>query len=151
MGCIARFLSGGGSRAPEVGANQMNIAGEDVSVEHVMQGRIRLRFRSRRGETDFFQQLVTLLSKISLVDEVDANPLTGSVLVRHSASLEQLAFLAAGLIPSQDLSSAIGHPTAPRCTARHRPSSPMSVGLFALALLQVARGRALGSASEQFW
>jgi len=27
----------------------------------------------------------------------------------------------------------------------------MAVGLFALALLQAARGRVLGSASEQFW
>ena len=131
----------------------MNIAGEDISVEHVMPGRIRLRFRSRRGETDFFQQLVAFLSEISLVDEVDANPLTGSVLIRHSASPEQLTFLAShiGLLPVQDLSSAAGDPPAPRREARNGSSAPMAVGLFALALLQAARGRVLGSASEQFW
>ena len=131
----------------------MNIAGEDVAVEHMMPGRIRLRFRSRRGETDFFQQLVTLLSQISLVDEVDANSLTGSVLIRHSASPDQLAFLAtqSGLLPVQDLSSALGDPPAPRRQARSGLSVPRAVGLFALALLQLARGRVLGSASEQFW
>jgi len=130
----------------------MNIAGENVDVEHMMPGRIRLRFRSRRGETEFFQQLVTFLSEISLVDEVDANPLTGSVLIRHSASPEQIAFLAAqsGLLPAQDLSSARGGPPARR-EARNGSSSPMAVGLFGLALLQVIRGRVLGSASEQFW
>jgi Heavy metal associated domain 2 len=129
----------------------MNIAGEDVALEHMMPGRIRLRFRSRRGETDFFQKLVTLLSQISLIDEVDANSLTGSVLIRHSASLEQLAFLAAqsGLLP--DLSSALGDPPAPRREAGSGLSAPMAVGLFALALLQLTRGRVLGSASEQFW
>jgi hypothetical protein len=131
----------------------MNIAGEDVALEHMMPGRIRLRFRSRRGETDFFQKLVTLLSQISLIDEVDANSLTGSVLIRHSASPEQLAFLAAqsGLLPVQDLSSALGDPPAPRREARSGLSAPMAVGLFALALLQLARGHVLGSASEQFW
>ena len=131
----------------------MNIAGEDVAVEHMMPGRIRLRFRSRRGETDFFQRLVTLLSEISLVDEVDANSLTGSVLIRHSASPDQLAFLAAqsGLLSVQDLSTALGDPPAPRREARSGLSAPMAVGLFALALLQLARGRVLGSASEQFW
>jgi len=131
----------------------MNIAGEDVDVEHMMPGRIRLWFRSRRGETEFFQQLVTFLSEISLVDEVDANPLTSSVLIRHSASPEQIAFLAAqsGLLPAQDLSSARGGPPAPRREARNGSSSPMAVGLFGLALLQVIRGRVLGSASEQFW
>ena len=131
----------------------MNIAGEDVAVEHMMPGRIRLRFRSRRGETDFFQRLVTLLSEISLVDEVDANSLTGSVLIRHSASPEQLAFLAAqiGLLPLQHLSSALGDPPAARREPRSELSAPMAVGLFALALLQLARGRVLGSASEQFW
>ena len=131
----------------------MNIAGEDVALEHMMPGRIRLRFRSRRGETDFFQKLVTLLSQISLVDEVDANSLTGSVLIRHSASPDQLAFLAAqsGLLPVQDLSSALGDPPAPPREARSGSSAPMAVGLFALALLQLVRGRVLGSASEQFW
>jgi hypothetical protein len=131
----------------------MNIAGEDVAVEHMMPGRIRLRFRSRRGETDFFQKLVTFLSEISLVDEVDANSLTGSVLIRHSASLDQLAFIAAqsGLLPVQDLSSALGDTPASRRQARNGSSVPMAVGLFALALLQLTRGRVLGSASEQFW
>jgi hypothetical protein len=79
----------------EVGANQMNFAGEDVAVEHMMPGRIRLRFRSRQGETEFQQQGVSFLSEFSLVEGVDANSLTGSVLIQHSASPEQLAFLAA--------------------------------------------------------
>jgi hypothetical protein len=47
------------------------------------------------GETELLQQGVTFLSEISLVGGVDANSLTGGVLIRHSASPEQLAFLAA--------------------------------------------------------
>jgi hypothetical protein len=132
----------------------MDIGGDDVAVEHMIAGRIRLRFRSRRGDFDFFKQLVSLLSELPYVDEVDANPRTGGVLIRHSATPEQLALLAAqtGLFDSGHLTG-VGHEAARARNAVLRNGTPSlpTLGLSALTLFQLTRGRVLGSASEHFW
>ena len=132
----------------------MNIAGEEVAVEHMMPGRIRLRIRSRRGDVDFFKQLVAFLSDVTAVDEIEANPRTGGLLIRHSATPEQLAFLAAqsGLLPAQNfLRTHSGNSTAAGQERLGPPPSLTTIGLFALSLFQALRGRVLASATEHFW
>jgi hypothetical protein len=124
-------------------------------VEHAISGRMRLRFRSHRGDTAFFRQLVEVLKGQPTVTSVEANPATGGVLVLHTGSGRELAALAsrsAGLQvapprprPQKSLLASLAS------RGRHwRPSWPV-LSFVGLALYQLARGRALGTASEQFW
>jgi hypothetical protein len=131
----------------------MDIGGDDVAVEHMIAGRIRLRFRSRRGDLNFFKQLVSVLSELPYVDEVDANPHTGGVLIRHSATPEQLALLAArtGLFDRGNVGVAREAASARSVVLQNGPPSLPTLGLSALTLFQLTRGRVLGSASEHFW
>lgn len=124
-------------------------------VEHAIRGRMRLRFRSRRGDAAFFGQLVELLSRQPAVTHVEANPATGGVLVLHTGNGRELAEIvsrSAGthVAPVQ----AGGHKSLLGALASRgagwRPSWP-ALCFAGLAFYQLARGRALGSASEQFW
>jgi hypothetical protein len=124
-------------------------------LEHAIRGRMRLRFRSRRGDVAFFGQLVELLNRQPTVTSVEANPATGGVLVLHTGSGRELAELASTIAgPYVAPVQAGGHKSLLGSLAsrgRHwRPSWP-ALGLAGLAFYQLARGRALGSASEQFW
>lgn len=53
--------------------------------------RMRMRIPSRKGEDSFFRELETRLRQNDAIYEVSANPLTGSVLIRHGLDLEELA------------------------------------------------------------
>jgi hypothetical protein len=46
-------------------------------IEHQIPGRLRLRIPGRRG--DVAQRVVTALSKLPDIKELDGNPLTGSI------------------------------------------------------------------------
>jgi hypothetical protein len=129
----------------------------DAVIEHMMPGRIRLRFRSQRGDVAFFEQLVQLLSTHAIVAEVRANPLTGSVLIRHSASPEELARLAeqTGLVdPRTAVQPRRPNQTGAKVARTGRPAVPLvspAAALSVLGFLQLARGNLLGSAAEHFW
>lgn len=129
---------------------------QDATVAHVLPGRIRLRFASRRGDVPFFEELVRTLSANPLVDRVKANPRTGSLLVEHSAGPAELAAFAAqsGLpIPLEtpragSRARSRGRPPAGR---NGRRLSAAAATLSGLGVYQVARGRLLGSAGELLW
>ena len=120
-------------------------------LEHQLPGRIRLRIPAKRGDCAFFETARHALTGTAAVQEVVANPHTGSLLIRYSGDVNGLAAEAAerGMFTVQ-------RPKAvPRRTPR--PAGPVApvntavVGLSGLGLYQVARGRSLGSASEIFW
>ena len=129
---------------------------EGATVEHILPGRIRLRFAARRGDAPFFEDLVRKLSEHPLVNRVKANPLTGSLLLEHSAGPSELAAFAehSGLPIPVDPSS-----TAPSAQSRARTrtglngarlSAPATT-LTTLGLYQAARGRLLGTGGELLW
>jgi hypothetical protein len=129
-------------------------------VAHRLPGRIRLKIMAMRRDPRFFKQLVTDLSKHPAVQEVHANPDTGSILIRHWADPDELADItrACGLL--LDARDHAARATTWRSDHRHRAAEGVSshpafsaraAGLSGLALLQLARGRVVGSASEQFW
>ncbi len=129
----------------------------DASVEHLLPGRIRLRFAGRRGDTPFFEELVRTLSAHPLVNRVKANPLTGGVLVEHSARPEELsAFVEQfGLAISPEAARAWVRGARPRHSRpvrrKAKRASAAAAALAGLALYQGTRGRLLGSAGELFW
>ena len=130
---------------------------QPVTVEHVLPGRLRLRFPDRRRDTAFFEQLVSRLSQHPAVEEARANPLTGSLLVRHSGPVEELARAAAemGLIAVETLDELMNRRMpAVRGWAGVLMAPGQQVPTAALAglgLLQMSRGRIFGPASELFW
>ena len=130
---------------------------QPATIEHVIPGRVRLRFPGQRGNTAFFEQIVTLVSQHPAVEEARANPLTGSLLVRHSGSLDELARAAAdmGLISADALAGIRAQLTPEQrgwlaLSPLQGPQIP-AIALTGLGALQVLRGRLLGPASEHFW
>jgi hypothetical protein len=127
-------------------------------IEHMMPGRIRLRFASRRGDVPFFEGVVRVLSAHPTVNRITANPFTGSLLVEHSASQQELASFAqqVGLVIPPNTAMTSVSARARRRNIRQRaaaalPLSAPALALSVLGLYQAARGRLFGSAGEQFW
>jgi hypothetical protein len=57
------------------------MASEDIRVVHVMPGRVRLKASPVKGNPALARQVQTKLRGVSGVHEVQANPLTGSILL----------------------------------------------------------------------
>lgn len=128
---------------------------QPATIEHVVPGRIRLKFYEQRGNTQFFEQLVSTVSQHPAVEEARANPLTGSVLVRHTGPLEELARAAVqlGIISRETLTSLMAQQQSATGWGAllNRSSELPALALSGLGALQLLRGRALGPASEHFW
>lgn len=128
-----------------------------ATIEHVTPGRIRLRFSGQKGNTAFFEQLVAFVSQHPAVEEVRANPLTGSLLVRHTGSLEDLAQSAVrmGVISAETLAAikAQQGPLENRVLdlLKKEAGQLPAYAIAALGAFQLLRGRAFGPASEHFW
>lgn len=124
-----------------------------ATIQHQIPGRLRLRIPARRGDVSFFHGIVQALSRLPSVEKLDAIPLTGSIIIRHSGSAQAIAAAATeqGLFeigPEEPKE-------APAPSTRRRPYSGLrstaATGLSGLALFQVARGRLTGNAAENFW
>jgi hypothetical protein len=120
-------------------------------IEHVLPGRMRLRFREQRGNTGFFQELAQRLEQLPNVERVLTNPLTGSILIFHGGSPGEIATYADAVEVKPAASSR--PPRQPRNTLHTRGWSPkpISLALCGLAAYQLARGRFATNAAQQFW
>lgn len=128
-------------------------------IEHRLPGRVRLKIPSRRGDVSFFESLIATLSDLLNIDELTANPSTGSVIIRYTGPVETIMSRAADLglfeIGEPQLQQP-KHRSRPTPQGRPDPRSPEIIMTTALALAglsayQVSRGEALGSATESFW
>ena len=59
-------------------------------ITHKMKGRTRLRIPARRGDAAYFRQVETKLESVPGIQEVSANPTTGSVLIHHEENTAAL-------------------------------------------------------------
>lgn len=124
-----------------------------ATIQHQIPGRLRLRIPARRGDVSFFHGIVQALSKLPGVEKLDAIPLTGSIIIRHSGSAQAIVAAATeqGLfeIGPEDPKK------SPAPSTRRPPYSGLggttATGLSGLALFQVARGQLTGNAAENFW
>jgi len=139
-------------------------------VVHHAPGRIRFRIPERRHDTAFFTEISTRLGKCTNVRAADVNPLTSSVLVRYSGSLDALLAqaLASGLpalvdielspppLPpladqlraqAEKLDEAVKQFTGGETDAR----SLALLGLLGAGILQLLRGAFLGPAVPLLW
>ena len=60
-------------------------------LSHQSPGRLRLKIPSKKGDELFFQSMKDQLSNLSGVEQVDVNPVTGSILLIHSIETEKIA------------------------------------------------------------
>jgi hypothetical protein len=66
----------------------------DAYVSHHTAGRFRIRIPSKKGDAAFFESLKALGGQFPNIHEVQVNPVTGSLLIKHSldpATMEELA------------------------------------------------------------
>jgi hypothetical protein len=124
---------------------------------HNLPGRTRFKIPERRGDHAFFDEISELLRKFPSVREVEANPVTASLLLHHSGDLDsepmQAALNALAEIVELELSAP---PVAKRLRADAAEvdqaiqrfthgaldlSSATALGLLALAGVQLLRGQ----------
>jgi Heavy metal associated domain 2 len=61
-----------------------------ATISHKTSSRLRLRVPAKRRDTDYFSALQEELGKCPGVLKIEANPLTGSVLVHHRSAVQEL-------------------------------------------------------------
>jgi hypothetical protein len=124
-------------------------------VEHRLPGRARLRIPSKRGDVAWFASAVRQLARHPEIDELSANPRTGSLFIRHQASVDLLKLLATESSLIEIASSPERVRPSPVETEALAPTPEFldmtSVSLLGLAAYQAFRGRVAGTALEHFW
>jgi hypothetical protein len=125
-------------------------------LEHQIAGRVRLKIPSKRGDVAFFEALVQALSNHAAIADLVANPLTGGVVIRHSGAVQPILSMAAdqGIFEVRPQQATSSPSQPPPRKEEQNPVGLLDTIAFSLAGLgafQVARGPALGSASENFW
>jgi hypothetical protein len=66
----------------------------EAVVSHTTPGRVRVRVPSRKGDTAYFSALKEHFTHFEGVEQIEANALTSSVLLIHSADLNAVAAFA---------------------------------------------------------
>jgi len=124
-------------------------------IEHRLAGRLRLRVPSRRGDAGFFATVVEKLGQLGAVRALKTDPRTGSILIAHDGEAETLTAFAKehGLFALEPPRAARPEPIsgARRLGTPTHPLAIAATGLAGLGVYQAARGRFLGSATENFW
>jgi hypothetical protein len=139
-----------------------------ASIAHQVRGRMRLRVREKRQDSDYFEAARTRLESLPGVEQVTVNNSTASIVLYHElpdndALLEQLgntglfafstaaepeaaAFesLRSGL---SGIESALRHGTAGGVDLR----TLAFLGMMGLTLHQIVRGQVLGPALPMLW
>jgi hypothetical protein len=54
-------------------------------VQHSLPGRLRLRLPAAKGEEQELRQISSAIAKTDGIDQVEYNPITGSILIRYSS------------------------------------------------------------------
>lgn len=117
-------------------------------------GQVRFKLPRRKGDAAFFSRVAEALGGLETVDSLQVNPQTGSILVFHRSTPEELG----GFAKEQGLFRLASHAEAvpPRAAPRDRDGaldlrSTASLLVLLFAAIQLARGQILGPASTLLW
>lgn len=129
--------------------------------EHRLPGRMRLRVRARQGDVGFFRWVAERLSENGEIRNVEVNATTASILILYGgdgmAVLEdarQRGLFNTALEPDGLTSPRAIQSSAVIATPANRTPQLLeltAMGLAGAGVLQLVRGRVLGSASENLW
>lgn len=141
-----------------------------LAQAHVVHGgarRTRIRVPTKRGDHDYFRRTAAALKACPGVEEVEPNALTGSLLVRHDASLgdigdfaeieklfklsEQIPAVATVTHRLIDLAKAFDHGLREATGGRLNGLEATSLTLLVLGLYKLAKSDILPPASTLFW
>ncbi len=122
-------------------------------IEHQFPGRTRLRIPSKRGDASFFASIGPRLAGIPGVERTKANALTGSIVLEHARAFDAIASDASrdGIF---ELRRGTGKPAGSESGAppgEVETFSMLALGFTGMSAYQLARGRYMGSAVENFW
>ena len=136
-------------------------------VVHHLPGRVRFRVPGRRGDHGFFAQVAGDLEALRGVRQVDTNPATGSILIRHDGPVHELLAQAVGSPLASLLELELSAPpvagrlrtTAERADGALRRltngefdlATAASLGLIAFAGIQLVRRRPFGTVVPLVW
>lgn len=143
----------------------MTLAGAQLC--HQIPGRFRVKVPARRRDAAYFLKASECISRCDGVISVAAQPLTGSLLIGHTGSIEAVARFA----EEQGLFHLVADPThgpAQDGTSSPQPSSPhqgswlgaagtpafdsaLAAALAALGLYQILQGEVMAPAITLFW
>jgi hypothetical protein len=73
----------------------------DAYISHATSGRFRIKVPSKKGDAAFFQSLKELGGNFPNIHEVSVNPLSGSILIKHSLDPAIMQELARTYFPNQ--------------------------------------------------
>lgn len=140
---------------------------EPARLVHRLPGRVRLKVDGRRGDRDWFDAVALELALVETIRSVEANPLTGSLLIHHEGPLERLVDELAGrglvrVEPLEPREVPLPHRLAERAAVvdaglRRATAGELDLrgaallGLLALAIVQAARGQLAGPAVSLLW
>jgi hypothetical protein len=139
----------------------------DAQVCHRIPGRTRIRVPERRGDAAYFADVQRALAGLEGVERCDVNPVTGSLIIEHSAPLAALVEHAAQAgvfrLAQLDPESVPGRVRALLNLRRldqevSRASNGevdlatlTAAGLLTMAAVQLVRGQILAPATTLLW
>ncbi|PTB17895.1 hypothetical protein C9I57_25560 [Trinickia symbiotica] len=147
---------------------------DEAQLTHRIAGRLRIKLLSRRRDAAYFSDLSRRLAQCDGVTDVHASPLTGSVLIRHTTTVDAIATYADrhGLfslrlprVSSEESAPARAHAMTRREPARitrrkagesnddreRAQARRLSATLAGLGTLQTVRGQIMAPAVTLFW
>lgn len=136
----------------------------EAIVAHNSPHRLRIRVPSRKGQEDYFQKVKDALVARPDVAFVTTNPVTGSILLLHTAELAALEAFARGrgwfdiaatppatktaLSAAETLIDRVDERLRALTHERYDLNNTLFLGLVGLGVLQAVRGQVLGPASS---
>lgn len=121
-----------------------------AELVHAMPGRARLRIAEKRGDAAFFSAIALRISALPGVLQVDARPLTGSIVIEHGPPIAQIAARAA----EARLFTLVETPTEEPAAWPAPPIEPRLAAAGVLGLIavwQLLRGRLFPPALTAAW
>lgn len=144
----------------------------EAYISHATARRLRLKIPEKKGDPDYFSQLSAAITALDGVEQVKANPLTGSLLITHHGPLtDTLADIAQqqgwftlqpqpefpGYEPTDIMNAFIQAFERSDETLRARTKDSIDLpslvflSFVLLGIRQVLRGNALGPGISLFW
>jgi len=122
-----------------------------AEIVHAIEGRTRLRFATRAGDTPFLSALAARLGALGLVRSVEVRVLTGSVLVLHDGPFGELANRAAADGLFTTVESAAPEAAIGMAAVQHPVPAAGALLFGALGVMQLFEKRVLPPAITLFW